>query len=100
MPKGTYYVGDRRRYKDILYKCLISHDGQADWAPDVATSLWAKVLAENSDVVPEWEQPDSTNGYSLGDKVMHNGLKYESLVNNNIWEPGVVGTEALWKVVE
>ena len=66
----------------------------------MATALWTKVLIENTDIIPEWEQPDSTNGYSIGDKVMHNGVKYESLVDNNIWEPGVVGTENVWVIVE
>jgi hypothetical protein len=33
------------------------------------------------------------------DKVRHNGLIYESLVDNNVWEPGTVGTESLWAVV-
>ena len=48
---------------------------------------------------PEWEQPGSTNGYSKGDKVTHNGKTWESLVDNNVWEPGVIGTESLWKEV-
>lgn len=99
-PKATYSVGDRRRYEGILYKCIVPHDGQDDWTPDVATALWTKVLIENTDVIPEWEQPDSTNGYSVGNQVMHNGVKYESLVDNNIWEPGVVGTENVWVIVE
>ena len=30
---------------------------------------------------PEWEQPGSTNGYSKGDKVTHNGKTWESLVD-------------------
>ena len=34
------------------------------------------------------------------DKVMHNGKKWESLVDNNVWEPGATGTESLWKEVE
>lgn len=35
----------------------------------------------------EWTQPDSTNGYSIGDKVLYNGVIYESLIDNNIWSP-------------
>ena len=35
-----------------------------------------------------------------GDRVKHNGKTWESLVDNNVWEPGAQGTEALWKVVE
>ena len=35
----------------------------------------------------EWTQPDSTNGYSIGDKVLYNGVVYESLIDNDIWSP-------------
>ena len=33
------------------------------------------------------------------DKVSHNGKIWISLIDNNVWEPGVVGTESLWKEV-
>ena len=58
---ATYAVGDRVRYNDILYSCLTAHTAQADWTPTAAPSLWAKVLIPDPDVIPEWEQPDSTN---------------------------------------
>ena len=60
-------------------------------------SLWAKVLIPNPDVIPDWEQPDSTNGYAKGDKVIYGGKTWESLTDNNVWEPGAAGTESLWK---
>lgn len=96
---GAYEVGDRVRYADVLYKCLTGHTAQESWAPDVSPSLWAKVLIPDPSVIPEWEQPGSTNGYSKGDKVTHNGKTWESLADNNVWEPGAVGTESLWKEV-
>ena len=99
-PKGTYKMGDRRNQNGVLYKCLQDHTAQADWAPDVAPSLWVPVLIVDPDVIPEWVQPDSTNGCSTGDKVTHNGKTWESLVDNNVWEPGVAGTESLWKEAE
>ena len=94
-----YEVGDRRRYGDsnTLYKCITAHDSQEAWNPADAPSLWTKILIPDPSVIPEWEQPDSTNGYSIGDKVTHNGKTWESLVNNNVWEPGITGTEFLWK---
>lgn len=82
---ATYAVGDRVRYNDILYSCLTAHTAQADWTPTAAPSLWAKVL------IPEWEQPDSTNPYSAGDKVTHNGKTWVSDIDGNVWEPGVYG---------
>ena len=96
---GAYEVGNRVRYADVLYKCLTGHTAQESWTPDVSPSLWAKVLIPDPSVIPEWEQPGSTNGYSKGDKVTHNGKTWESLVDNNVWEPGAIGTESLWKEV-
>lgn len=57
------------------------------WYPTAAPSLWAKVLIPDTNVIPEWEQPDSTNAYNIGDKVIFNGKVYESLINNNVWSP-------------
>lgn len=94
-----YAVGDRVLYMDSLYKCLQAHVSQETWMPDAASSLWAKTLIPDPEVIPEWEQPDSTNGYSTGDKVKHNNKTWESLVDNNVWEPGVVGTEGQWREV-
>lgn len=96
---ASYQEGDRVRYADLLYKCLTGHPAQESWTPDVSPSLWAKVLIPDPSVIPEWEQPGSTNGYSKGDKVTHNGKTWESLVDNNVWEPGAAGTESLWKEV-
>lgn len=94
-----YPVGYKVLYENVLYKCLQEHTSQADWTPTAAPSLWAKVLIPDETVIPEWEQPDSTNGYAAGDKVVHNGITYESLVDNNVWEPGVTGTELIWQEV-
>ena len=99
--KGVAYkTGKRVRFNGVLYKVISDHTSQADWTPETAPSLFAKVLVEDPNVIVEWEQPDSTNGYSTGDKVTHNGVTYESLVDNNVWEPGATGSESLWKVVE
>ena len=83
------------RYDGVLYKCLQDHTVQVDWTPTAASSLWAKVLIPDPDIIPEWEQPDSTNPYSKGDKVMHNGKTWVSDIDNNVWTPGEYGwTEA------
>lgn len=89
---GKYAVGDRRRYGGVLYKCLQAHTGQSDWTPTAAPSLWAKVLVETDEhgqqtTIKEWEQPDSTNPYSKGDKVTYKGKTYESSIDNNVWSP-------------
>lgn len=92
----SYEVGKRINYNGIIYKCLTAHTSQDDWTPETAPSLWTRVLIPDPDIIPEWEQPDSTNGYSTGDKVTHSGKTWESLVDNNVWEPGAAGTESLW----
>lgn len=86
-----YIVGDRVLYNDTLYKVLQAHTSEAFWAPDISPSLFAKVLIPDVNVIPEWEQPDSTNPYMTGDKVTHNGKTWVSDINNNVWEPGVYG---------
>lgn len=96
----TYKTGKYLLYKDILYKALQNHTSQPDWTPDTASSLYTKVLTDPSGSVLPWEQPQSTNGYKKGDRVMHNGKTWESLVDSNVWEPGAVGSESLWKEVK
>ena len=96
---ATLAAGERYNYQGALYRVLTEHQKQAAWNPVDAPSLFTKVLIPDPGIIPEWEQPESTNGYSAGDKVTHNGKTWESLVDNNVWEPGVVGTEAQWKEV-
>lgn len=103
-PKWTVGIalktGQRIMHEGTLYKVLKpGHMTQETWTPDVSPSLFTKVLVADENIVSEWEQPDSTNGYSKGNKVFHKGKIFESLVDNNVWEPGVEGTEALWKEV-
>lgn len=95
----AYVKGQRVQDDGVLYTVLQSHTSQAGWKPTATPSLFAKVLIPDPSVVPEWEQPDSTNPYMKGDKVKHNGKTWVSLVDNNVWEPGVTGTAALWQEV-
>ena len=95
----AYKTGKYLTYKDILYKVLQNHTSQTDWTPDTASSLYAKVLTDPSGKVLPWEQPQSTNPYKKGDRVTHKGKTWESVVDSNVWEPGAVGTESLWKEV-
>ena len=88
-----YAIGERVIYNDILYKVLIAHTSQATWTPDVSASLFAKVLIPDADIIPEWEQPDSTNAYMIGDKVTYEGKTWVSTVDNNVWSPGAYGWE-------
>ena len=82
-------VGDRYQYKGVLYRCVQAHTTQSDWTPDVTPALWVVVSLEE---FPQWVQPTGGHdAYNTGDKVIHNGVKYISDVNANVWEPGVYG---------
>ena len=89
----AYEVGQRVQYNGTLYKVIIAHISQEAWTPAAAPSLFAKVLIPDVDVIPEWEQPDSTNPYMVGDKVTYNGKTYVSIIDNNIWAPDIYGWE-------
>lgn len=91
----AYEVGTRVLYNGTLYKVLTAHTSQSDWTPEVAASLFAKILIPDSNTVYAWEQPDSTNPYMTGDKVTHNGKTWISNVDNNVWEPGVYGWDEI-----
>jgi chitodextrinase len=90
---ATYALSDRVLYNGTLYKVLQAHTAQPDWTPDVAVSLFAKVLIPDENVISEWVQPDSTNPYMTGDKVYHNGKTWVSIVDNNVWSPDAYGWE-------
>lgn len=94
---AEYKVGDKVRLQNVLYRCLQDHIAQPTWSPIAAPSLWAKVLIPDTEVIPEWEQPDSTNAYQIGDKVTFEGKTYESVVANNIWSPAAY--PAGWKEI-
>ena len=95
-PKWTaraYAMGERARYQGILYKCVQAHPANETYTPDVAVSLWARVL---NDEIREWEQPDSTNPYMTGDRVCYQGHVWESTIDYNVYAPDVYG----WEIVE
>ena len=92
-----YKTGDRVQYNGILYKALQDHTSQSTWTPVDAPSLFAKVLTSTDGTPQEWQQPDSTNGYKTGDRVIYNGKVYESTIDNNVWSP--VDYPAGWKEI-
>ena len=85
-------VGDRVAFAGKLWKVLQAHTSQWEWTPTTAPSLFAEVLnPDDPDVIVEWTQPESTNGYPKGQLVLHNGEVWKSDVDNNVWEPGTTG---------
>lgn len=94
----TYTAGTKVNYGGTVYNILQDHTSQSDWTPDAAPSLFAQVLTNADGTPAEWVQPDSTNAYMTGDKVVFNGKVYESLIDNNVWSPDEY--PAGWKEVE
>jgi hypothetical protein len=86
---------------------VVSHGGKV-WrslidanAHEPGVSGWREsVLMPPSGEVPPpaWVQPaGGHDAYNTGDRVTHNGQVWMSTVDANVWEPGTVGTEALWQ---
>lgn len=77
-----------------LYKCVQAHTSQFDRRPSVTPALFTLISLEEW---PVWIQPtgaqDAWNSdvSGRGNKVTHNGQKWQTTVLNNIWEPGVYG---------
>lgn len=98
-PDEAVEKGERLYYaeNETLYRVEQSHTTQADWTPDVTPALFTEVSV---DEWPEWKQPTGAqDAYQTGDKVAHNEKHWISTVDNNVWEPGAIGTEALWHEV-
>lgn len=89
----SYSAGAIRRHADRLYKCLQAHISQNTWTPDTAASLWS-AIGDPAQEYPEWSAPvGAHDAYALGDKVSHAGIRWVSLLDSNVWEPGVYGWE-------
>lgn len=87
----AYAVDDRVQHNGTLYKCIQAHTSQADWTPDATPALWIVVTVEEW---PEWVQPTGAqDAYAKDSKVTHNGKKWISSYDANVWEPGVYGWE-------
>ena len=95
-PDINVIVGQYIRYESILYKVLTNHTTQANWIPSETPSLFTRVLVDpTGETILEWEQPDSTNSYMTGDKVIYNGKTYVCKIDNNVWQPDVYGWEEI-----
>jgi hypothetical protein len=90
----AYNTGDKVTYKGETYESTI--DGNV-WPPDVYPAGWK--LVENDpepepepEETPEWVQPTGAHdAYAKDAVVMHNGKKWKSDIDGNVWEPGVYG---------
>lgn len=97
MKKGRYVSNN-----DILYKVVQYIPPHLNiYPPGPGTeALFSVVLTSPTGEPSAWIQPGPLNGYSIGDRVTHNGKLWESQVNDNNWEPGAPGVyDNIWKEV-
>ena len=93
---GTAYAAEQRvRYGGKLYRCVQGHTSQEGWEPDKTPALWTEVALPGE--IPIWKQPTGAqDAYNKGDKVWYpakDTTVYVSIVDTNVWEPGVYGWE-------
>lgn len=98
----SYAVGEIIRYGEDplgdpkLYKVIQAHTSQEDWTPDASASLY-DAFGMDGQGTPLWSQPAGAHdAYQTGDIVNYNGIRYESMVDGNVWRPDDYG----WKQVE
>lgn len=90
---GQNGVGDPQ-----LYKVIQNHTSQADWTPDITSSLYDAIGLDDHGY-PIWSQPTGAHdAYSTGDIVDYNGTLYESLIDGNTYSPEAY--PAGWKEIE
>lgn len=81
-------AGDMVLYENKWYQVYQSHTAQADWTPPVSPALF---------IVPKipgtaWVQPlGAHDAYTKNMTCSHNNKNWRSLINANVWEPGVTG---------
>lgn len=96
VPTKIYNLNDRVRYSNGFYKCIQAHTAQQEWYPSVTSSLWTAIIDATILPIgeyPLWQQPESTNPYMTGDCVTYQDNVWQSIVDNNVWAPGIYGWE-------
>nr|DAO70035.1 MAG TPA: Chitin oligosaccharide deacetylase [Bacteriophage sp.] len=87
---NTYPKGWRTVRGGVRWESTVDHNV---WEPGV--SGWRIVV---EDEIPPWQQSSGAHEvfYNAGDRVAHHGKTWTSLVDNNVWEPGAMGSETAW----
>ena len=92
-----YNINERVSYNNNLYRVVQQHRSQENWTPDITPALFTQVALPGE--IPIWRQPfGAQDAYMIGDKVRYpdeNGTIYISIIDNNVWEPGVYGWDEI-----
>ena len=92
-PRQEYEEGQIVFYDDDLYEVIQAHTSQEDWTPPDVPALF-KAKTEPGEI-GAWVQPDGAHdAYMSGDQVEHNDTIWTSIIDDNVWEPGVHGWTA------
>ena len=79
-------VGNLYGHLGTLYEVLQAHTTQADWTPDATPALWKSKAPAG--VIPDFVQPTGAHdAYNIGDRVLFEGVVYESTIDGNVWSP-------------
>lgn len=90
----VYPTGTRVLYNGTLYKSIETHTSSVTTSPIDSPQNWVKVLpSSGGETVADWE---SGHIYNKGDRVKKYGNIYESAIDSNTYEPGVVGSDSAW----
>lgn len=81
-----YQAGDRRRYGDILYKCIQNHTSQENWAPDRAPTLWQVIDTQHAGTLEDPIPAKVNMEYIKGKYYLEDGKIY--LMNRQGMEDG------------
>ena len=88
-------TGQVYRWDNTLVEVLQGHTTQADWTPDVATSLFK--VHRTPDAAPFVQPTGAHDAYNIDDLVIFEGLVYRSLIDANTYSP--TAYPAGWAVV-
>lgn len=75
----------------ILYRSVHDIGKGQNVKPSDNPSVWSPI-GKPGDEFPDWSQPlGAHDAYNTNDKATHNNKKWISIVDSNIWEPGIYG---------
>ena len=91
-------VGMLKAWDGTIVECIQAHTTQSDWTPDAVPALWRVHRAATTGTPDPWVQPESTNPYQIGDRVLWtDGKVYESVIKDNVWS--VSAYPQGWKLI-
>lgn len=95
--------GKQCSHNGVVFNIVQTHTvTNPSFTPPTVASLYRPApVTVSGNLYPTWNSIgvlDSVNNWKQYDRVFWNANNWESVVNNNVWEPGVVGTN-IWKLI-